>query len=202
MRYEPKCAADFIGPARQWAEWIETTHIPACRASGSPVKLLLMGDPGIGKSALANHVVRLLGGVPGQFLRLSGTQVKMEIMDDLARQMRIGTLFSEFTILQIEEADAVPDVAQTRLLTLIDDLGAKTAVICTSNCAPGQLNPRFQTRFCNIVLKAPPVEEISALLVRLGIGKPAATTIAGMSLGNVRHALGEADKAPLMRMAA
>ena len=52
--YKPKTPDDFIGPAQKVAEMINkllSTALPA----GSPLKLLLLGRPGIGKTELANY---------------------------------------------------------------------------------------------------------------------------------------------------
>ena len=53
--YKRKVPDDFIGPARRVAHVIDRLLVTAL-PTGVPVKLLLLGRPGLGKTALANSL--------------------------------------------------------------------------------------------------------------------------------------------------
>ena len=144
--YKPKSPADFIGSARSISLKLEKL-VHSALAQGDPLKILLLGKPGIGKTALANWLMNRLGCDRWHTTVLNGTQVKIELVEDTARTLQFKELFGQYRILRIEEVDKVPTVAQVRFLTLLDELPTHTAVVCTSNCDLKDLEERFQSRF-------------------------------------------------------
>jgi hypothetical protein len=92
-------------------------------------------------------------------------------------------------MLWIDEADAIPPVAQVRLLTLLDDLPRGIAIACTSNCKLRDFEERFQTRFQAFEIAPPTTEEIIALLRRYLPDEPEVVNVANFADGNVRQAL-------------
>lgn len=193
--YRPRDASGFIGPAKAHALQIEKL-VALARQSNSPLAILIIGKPGIGKSELAEHAGRCLATSKFSTVKLNGTQVKIEEVESLARSLAFRDLFGDYRFIRIEEVDKVPAVAQVRLLTLLDDMPAKTAFVCTSNCKKEDLEIRFQTRFTVIEVASPSCSDIAGLLETFGsLPANAVTRIATFACGCVRQALREADSA-------
>lgn len=190
-----KCADDFIGSARRHASFIDKLIVEAIK-NGDPIKLLLLGKPGIGKSELAEHFVRQLNAGKWSISKFNGTQLKMEEVEDIARNFHYTDMFGGYRVLRVEEVDKVPTVAQVRLLTLLDDLPKKTAVVCTSNCCLDELEIRFQRRFIVLQVDPPNEKEIVGLLNKNWKLAPAvANQIATFACGNVGQALLDTEAA-------
>jgi len=198
----PRTLEDFIG--RQIIErqsgdtWIGARLIAELLAQGvqladahqrSPLKYLFNGRPGLGKSALVAWLQQRLGCNQWNTIKLNGTQCKVETIQDIARQLVGTSLFGDWRLLWIDEADAIPPVAQVRFLTLLDDLPRGTAVACTSNCKLRDFEERFQTRFQAFEIARPTTEEIIALLRRYLPDEPEVVNAARFADGNVRQAL-------------
>lgn len=100
-------------------------------------------------------------------------------------------------MLQIEEFDKVPSVAQVAVLTLLDDLPDHTCCIATSNHAVSEFEERIQSRFMVCEVAPPTASEILTML-RLrwpSVPKHRLVQIAEFSCGNVRQALTDMDNA-------
>ena len=163
--------------------------VTAARAHGNTaLKILMNGSPGIGKSGIALYLRRLLGCDKWSTTKLNGTQVKMDKLDEIEAQLHYKSLFGDYRLVQIEEADEIPRVAQVRLLTMLDDLPKGVAIICTSNCKVSDFEVRFQSRFQVFDLLPPTSAEIEALLCDYVPAKDA-RNIATFCCGNVRSAL-------------
>lgn len=187
--YVPQCAADFIGSTREFALLLERA-VRRAEANGfSPLKFLINGRPGIGKSELIRYLQRLLRVEKWSVTKLSGTKVNMDALDKVEYSLRESNLFGDWRLIQIEEADKIPNVAQVRFLTLLDDLPRGTVVACTSNCRLEEFENRFQSRFQALEPTPPTADEISLLLRRFTNDEPAIARIATMASGNVRQAL-------------
>ena len=96
--------------------------------------------------------------------KLNGTQVKIETVEEIANDLHYQDLFGTYRFIWIEEADALPPIAQVRFLTLLDDLPNGCAVVCTSNCKIDEFKGRFQTRFKIFEIDPPAPHELEALL--------------------------------------
>jgi replication-associated recombination protein RarA len=102
--YKPNTPVDFIGPAQKVAHLIDkllATALP----SGNPLKLLLLGRPGIGKTELANYFMSRLTCDRWHTTVLNGTQVKIEAVEELAASLRYRELFGQYRLIRIEEVD-------------------------------------------------------------------------------------------------
>src|SRR5262245_21703383 len=143
--YKPLTIPDFIGPAACVAAQLDrllALSIP----SGAPLKILLLGKPGIGKTELANYVMRRLGADRWHTTLLNGSKVGIDEIEDIARSLHHKDLFGAYRVVRFEEVDKMSRAAQVRALTLLDELPPCSAVICTSNCKLEELEERFQSR--------------------------------------------------------
>ena len=194
--YRPLRPEQFIGGARTAAIQLQRAVAHAGTIGHEPLKFLCNGDPGIGKSALAAYFQHLLGCNKWSTTKYNGTQIKVEVVDDIAASLAYRSLFGDWRLLWIDEADRIPTVAQVRLLTVLDDLPAGVAILCTSNCALKDFEPRFASRFQALVgptnaskLDAPSSQEIAGLLSLFTTDQNAINQIATFACGNVRQAL-------------
>ncbi|HTV61341.1 MAG TPA: AAA family ATPase [Verrucomicrobiae bacterium] len=206
-KFIPKSIEDFIGTNRvertksilDGAKSIAVHLEKAVRLSrqneNAPIKFLFNGVPGIGKSDLARYLQFLTGCDQWSTTKLNGTTCKIEKVEEIARSLQYKTLFGDYRMLWIDEADEIPRLAQVRFLTLLDDSPAGVVVVCTSNCTLSSFENRFQTRFQVFEVAAPPIADIEKLIIRLAPEIPArdAMQIANFAGGNVRQALLDAQ---------
>lgn len=193
----PTSLDDFVGDhanergsgARCIARKIEQIVRHAKANDCDPLKILLNGRPGLGKTALSLYFQRLIGCDKWSTTKLNGTQVKLEVVEQLATQMHYKGLFGDYRLIHIDEADEIPRVAQVRFLSLLDDLPSGAAVICTSNCKISDFEERFQTRFQVFDILPPKNEELELLVNRyVGDLNTTRQIVLGAG-GNVRSAL-------------
>ena len=194
--FKPKAPAEFIGHAGDVAAQLDRLLAEAI-PTGTPLKILLLGKPGIGKTELAEYVMRRLKADRWHTTLLNGTQVGIEQIEEIARSLHYKELFASYRVIRFEEVDKLSRVAQVRALTMFDELPRYTAVLCTSNCKLEDLEERFQSRFICFVVKSPTADAIETLILRLApqLPVPTARQIATFACGNVRLALLEADTA-------
>lgn len=189
----PQCAEDLIGDARDTALMLEKAVRLSRANDNAPLAFLFAGEPGLGKSALAAYFQYLLGVDKWSLTKLNGTEVKIEKVPELANSIHYKTLFGEWRLIRIEEADNIPQVAQVRFLTLLDELPNATAVVCTSNCKLNEFEKRFQSRFQVIEVGPPSAHDIQKFLSRFVDHNDIVMRIAEFACGNVRQALKDAQ---------
>lgn len=195
-QYVPKSASDFIGPAASVAVVLDRAVRMARENQNSPLRILMNGRPGIGKSALAHYLQKLLGCDKWSTTKLNGTQVKVETVEDIASKLAYRSLFNDWRLIWIDEADQIPRVAQCRFLTVLDELPAGVAVVCTSNCRLKDFEERFQSRFQVFEVEPPSQDDIAGLLRRwMPTDESHVLQIATFACGNVRQALFDAQSA-------
>lgn len=189
--YVPKSADDFIGPSRNVALILQNL-VAMNRESRAPFRVLLNGPPGIGKSALARYLQHLLGAHPKWSThKFSGVDVSVDRLRDLADKFHLRDMFSDWSLIWIEEADKIPPAAQVRFLMLLDEMPPGTAVIATSNCKLDQFESRFQTRFITPepFIHPPTGAEVEQFLTGIVGPHPGVKNVATFCCGNVRAAL-------------
>ena len=204
-KWVPDSPADLIGPAHRAALILEQVAEDAQALHYPPIKILINGNPGMAKSALARYLRKLLKCDKWSASVYSGTQVKMETIEAIAQSLRLTSIFPGYRFICIEEADKIPPAAQVRFLLLLDELPPMTALVCTSNCRLSEFEVRFQTRFKTLELsgsdrsgqpipQATP-EDIAGYLRRFPIRPEDVNHIATMCCGNLRSALLDVESA-------
>jgi replication-associated recombination protein RarA len=167
---------------------------------------MFYGDPGVGKSALADYLLSRLAVSKWSVTKLSGTQLRLEQIEDFQKTLCYREMFSRYRILRIEEMDRASHTARAGMLTMLDDLPDHVGVVCTTNKSIGEMEMRFLSRFQSIEVKPPTAAQIRELLSELGLRKDVVTRISEFACGNVRLALFEAqtalDQNNLSRLAA
>jgi replication-associated recombination protein RarA len=200
-QWVPHTADDFIGDANLVAHELARTVAEYKAAGCAPLKVLINGKPGIGKSALVTYLLRLLGtNTSWSLLKYNGTAINSEEVTKITRTAAYRDWYSDYRVFQIEEADMIPNVAQVRFLTSLDDLPPGNAVICTSNCKVKDFEERYQTRFQMFELEPPQTHQVGGLLRRWLTDESSIKQIAMGANGNVRAALLDAERA--LRLAA
>ncbi|MEI7732678.1 MAG: AAA family ATPase [Verrucomicrobiota bacterium] len=194
--HTPLTHGDFVGPARHIAPLLDEAIRCANENDRAPIKMIFLGPPGTGKSALARYMQHQLKCHPKwSTVKLNGSQVDLETVENLASSLHLRDLFSEWKFIWFEEIDQCTPKAQVRLLTLLDDQPTGTAIVCTSNCKLNELESRFQSRWKFFDVKPPTAADIHGLLVSYGLDEATASQISTFACGNVRAALLDAELA-------
>ena len=160
----------------------------------APVKILLYGPPGVGKTSIADMVAATLAGSPLAIEEFNGKLVTVDVVKQWMAGLGMSSLFGVYSVKIINEMDRCTRDAQDLLLGYLDRMPPDRAVIGTSNLQLDLLTERFQTRFQSIKLKAPATSEIAAMIRRhWPVDEATATRIAVGSGGCVRAALADLE---------
>lgn len=147
------------------------------------VCLLFDGDPGVGKTTLADAIaLRLTGGVTHAIETVNGQSLNIEHVRHWRTSAAYGNLFSDWTIKRVDELDHASPAAMAELLTHLDQLPKRHAIIATTN-EFGKLRAaskgRLESRFIRFRVDAPSVDDTVAHLVKaFRINKTQARAIA------------------------
>ena len=189
----PKCPNEFIGYAATVAKVFKAKS-EACRTDrDAKLKFILTGEPGIGKTRLAEYLAEQLTGetvTDGQSFSvesINGRMVSLPLMRhwrDGGRYVPVG-----FTVKIINEIDTLTQDNEDALLSYTDEMGRRTAIIGTSNRKTSELTPRLQSRFQSFHVLPPTESEIKTLVSRWNIGKANINNVLLGCGGNVRAAL-------------
>ena len=166
--------------------------IDGMRFADKAIKLMLYGPPGIGKTTIADSLAAAIGG-KWDTESINGRNVTIEVVREWQQTMHTTSMFGDWKVRIINEADVMSRPAQDLMLTLLDELPPKRAIICTSNLDLEAMTPRFRTRFITRKVEAPTEAEIASLLVERGLPHDQAAVISVTACGNVRAALNDAD---------
>lgn len=193
LAWRPAGPGELIGHAAQ----VATSLLAKARATKSngrhPMKLLLYGPPGVGKTTIAEMLAAELAGNAFGVEDFNGKLIGIETVKTWMSALPYGNLFGDFSVRIVNELDRCSRDAQDLLLTYLDKLPAGRAFIGTSNLQLNLLTERFQTRFQAIKLRAPDTEEIAEFLARWDVDNAVAAQIAVGSGGCVRAALADLE---------
>ncbi|MEX1114765.1 MAG: AAA family ATPase [Akkermansiaceae bacterium] len=192
--FVPSCAEDFVGQAGKVAEVLLRKAERLRTNPDQPLKLLISGAPGIGKTSLVNLIARTLVSHPASIEDVNGREVGLELAREWTRGLAYGSLFGPWSVKVVNELDRCSKDAQDMLLTYLDRMKPGHAFLGTTNLDIGSLTERFQTRFQLIRLQPPENEVLAAFLARRW-AVPISTTrmIAAGAGGNVRAAMADLE---------
>jgi len=190
----PSCPADFVGQAGKVAEMLLRKAERLRASPDQPLKLLVSGAPGIGKTSLVNLIARALVAHPAAIEDVNGKEVGLELAREWTRSLAYGSLFGSWSVKVVNELDRCSKDAQDMLLTYLDRMKPGHAFLGTTNLDLGSLTERFQTRFQSVRLQPPENEALAAFLTRRW-GAPIGITrqIAEGAAGNVRAAMADLE---------
>lgn len=194
LAWRPKGPEDLIGHAKEVAVSL-LAKAKATKSNGRhPLKVLLYGPPGVGKTSIAEMLSAELAGSPFGIEDFNGKLVGIETVKQWMGGLSYGSLFGDFSVRIVNELDRCSKDAQDLLLTYLDKLPTGRAFIGTSNLQLDLLTERFQTRFQAIKLRAPSTEEITGFLCsKWNVDPQIGTQIAVGSGGCVRAALADLE---------
>lgn len=194
LSWRPKGPDEIIGPAGPVARKLLAKAEVAKVNGRAPIKVLLYGPPGVGKTTIAEMLANCLSDSRWSIEETNGKLVTIETVKGWMRELHYGSLYSGWTVKLVNELDRCSRDAQDLLLSYLDKLPAGRAFIGTSNLNLGDLTERFQTRFQAIKLLAPETDEIRDFLMEgWGATDEVAARIAAGCKGNVRAALADLE---------
>ncbi len=175
-----------FGPAGRLANLFART----LEDSAEPVKLLFTGEPGCGKTSLANQIAATLCGSSYAIESVNGRKCSIHVVSEWQRSTASTCMFGTGNrAFVINEVDTCPADSQDLLLTFLDEMPDNCAFIGTSNLDLSALSERFRTRLQRHEVAAPEPEEIAAHLCEaFGAPEMIAQQIAFLCGGNVRAA--------------
>lgn len=150
-------AASVLGAARGLAQ------------KPGPLAVLCEGNPGVGKSHLLDLFALELTKSPFAIERVNGQSLGIEVVREWRERAAYGNLFSDWTVKRIDELDLASGSAMAELLSYLDYLTPRHAVLATTNdYAKLRANSkgRLETRFVRFHVDPPSVDDAVGFLKR------------------------------------
>jgi replication-associated recombination protein RarA len=159
-----------------------------------PLRLLVSGAPGIGKTSLVNLIARTLARHPAAIEEVSGLEVRLDLAREWTRSLAYASMFGPWSVKVVNELDRCSKDAQDMLLTYLDRMKPGHAFLGTTNLEVASLTERFQTRFQPVRLQPPENEVLAAFLARRWAAPITITRqIAEGARGNVMAAMADLE---------
>ena len=183
------------GPAEMIGKAASVARVLCGRAASGetrPIKALLYGDPGVGKSAICRMVANRLVEHSAGIHHASGCQVSPDTVRDWLHDLHYR--LDGWRVFWIDEVDSVSPGVEVLLLQLLDLLPDCNAALFTSNATMTGITARFQSRTQAIQVERPAAAAVERFLLERwpGLGE-AAREIAEANGGDVRASLNDAQ---------
>lgn len=192
--FVPVCPADFAGQAGHVAAMLMRKAERLRDNPTQPLRLLVYGAPGIGKTAMVNMIARTLASHPAAISDHNGREVGLDLARDWLRSIGQSCLFGRWQVKVVNELDRCSRDAQDLLLTYLDRMGPGQAFLGTTNLDLDRLTERFQTRFLPVRLQPPENEVLAAFLAsRWNAPIDITRQIAEGANGNIRAAMADLE---------
>jgi MoxR-like ATPase len=167
------------------------------------LKIFFIGPPGTGKTNLAELMASHLATGTPHMTNLeqqpnvevyNGANVSVDKVREWQRDFYHQTIFGDWRIILIDEIDKMPAQAKVLMLSFLDRLPSKRAIIATSNVdLDDSLDAkRTQGRFQLFKISPPEADEIAGLITRRYRQIPQETAIQLVTQRDVRAALQDA----------
>lgn len=131
------------------------------------VAVLAEGNPGGGKSHLLDQLALDLTGNRFAIEQINGQSLKLEIVREWRERACYGNLFSAWTVKRIDELDHASASATAELLSYLDYLHPRVAVLATTNDYAklrAASKGRLETRFVHVHVACPTIDEAAKYL--------------------------------------
>lgn len=192
--FVPSVPGDFVGHARKVAELLMRKAERIKDAPDQPLKILISGAPGIGKTSIVNMIANALAYHPAAIEDVNGRDLSLDLAREWTRNLAYGSLFGSWSIKVVNELDRCSKDVQDVLLTTLDRMRPGHAFLGTTNMDLECLTERFQTRFLAVRLQAPDNASLASFLAaRWNAPTEITRQIAEGAQGNVRAALGDLE---------
>lgn len=194
--YRPADSTELIGPAAHVCDcYLREIRADLAAGNKPPFKLLLLGEPGLGKTTVATILARALAGDTMNIEHLNGTDLAIDKVRAIKSRFGLASLFGDYQGILCDELENAPPKAQIDMLTTLDKLPSGWFFIGTTNNSLSDFEPRFQSRFEQVSITRPSDTDIANLLTgKFQVPASIATPIAAAAAGNVRAAMLDAKQ--------